>query len=140
MPKAPRGNVADPIGTLSQKAADIAQKHNIVVKSRTRRSNTPVTGFDWNGSKVDRVSLELVIECDTERFIALLKDFEASPDITGVSSVRMTKVAEQGVPISDSTIMRITLVPEMWVLPRSGAEAPAPEPASTPANLEGVTQ
>lgn len=143
-PKAPRSNIADPMGFLSQKTADLAQKHNITVKRRTRRGNTPVNNFEWNGSKVERVSLELVVECDTERFVALLKDLEASPDITDVVSVRMNKVNEPGFSLADSTTMQITLVPEMWVLPRSGDAPPAPpaepDPAATPALPEGVTQ
>ena len=141
-PKPPRAGVADPGGVLSQKTSDLAAKHGVTVKRRTRRGSTPVTGFDWNGAKVERVSLELVVECDTEKFVALLKDLEASPDITQVSSVRMNKLPEQGVSLSDSVVMQVTLVPEMWVLPRAGAAAePADQPSPSPANeLEGVKQ
>ncbi|MDP1662186.1 MAG: hypothetical protein Q8L55_09755, partial [Phycisphaerales bacterium] len=63
-PKRPRSNIADPSGFLSQKTSDLAAKHGITVKRRTRRGSVPVTGFEWNGSKVDRVALELVVECD----------------------------------------------------------------------------
>lgn len=145
-PKVPHSSVADPMGFLSQKTAEIAQKHGITVKRRTRRTNSPVANFEWNGSKVERVALELVVECDTERFVALLKDLEASPDITEVSSVRMNKVSEPGFSLSDSTTMQITLVPEMWVLPRGGGgDSPAPttpeaDPLTSPPLSDGATQ
>ncbi|MFT3686331.1 MAG: hypothetical protein QM783_15660 [Phycisphaerales bacterium] len=157
-PKTPRSNVNDPAGLLSQKTADIAQKHGVTVKRRTRRSNTTVNILEWNGSKVERVMLELVVECDTERFIAFLKDLEALPDITTISSLRLNKVNETGVSLADSTTMQITLVPEMWIVARSGgggggASEPEPEPAparSSPSDVpaapaaapehEGVTQ
>lgn len=143
-PKVPHASVADPMGFLSQKTADIAQKHGVTVKRRTRRGNTPIAGFEWNGSKVERISLELVVECDTERFVALLKDLESSPDITDISSIRMNKVSEPGFSLADSTTMQITLVPEMWVL--AGARgaaaplAPEPEPAPSPDLPEGAAQ
>lgn len=138
-PKRPRSNIADPSGFLSQKTSDLAAKHGITVKRRTRRGSVPVTGFEWNGSKVDRVALELVVECDTEKFVALLKDLEASPEITQVSSVRLTKLPQSGVALADSSLMQITLVPEVWVLPRNGEPAAA-EPAAPPPSLEGAVQ
>lgn len=138
-PKPPRSNIADPSGYLSQKASDLAAKHGITVKRRTRRGNTPVSGQEWNGSKIERVAIELVVECDTEKFVALLKDLEASPDITQINTVRMNKLSEPGVPLSDSTVMQITLVPEMWILPKGGDTTAEPA-AAPPATPEGVTQ
>lgn len=131
-PKTPRNNLPDPMGYLSQKTADIAQKHEITVKRRTRRNNTPIVNFDWNGAKLERVTLELVVECDTDKFMAMLKDLESSPDITDITSVKMNKLSEPGVSLSDSTLMQITLVPEMWIVAGSGNGSAAitqPEPA-----------
>ncbi|MBY0396665.1 MAG: hypothetical protein K2X91_09395, partial [Thermoleophilia bacterium] len=119
-PKTPRAGLADPSGYLNQKTADIAGKHGVTIKRRTRRSNSTVNILEWNGSKVERVTLELVVECDTQHFVAFLKDMEASPDITTISSLRLIKVAEPGVQLADSTTMQITLVPEMWTLARAG--------------------
>ncbi|MDP1660991.1 MAG: hypothetical protein Q8L55_03665, partial [Phycisphaerales bacterium] len=68
-----------------------------------------------------------------------LKDLEASPEITQVSSVRLTKLPQSGVALADSSLMQITLVPEVWVLPRNGEPAAA-EPAAPPPSLEGAVQ
>lgn len=142
-PKTPTSSHPDPSGFLSQKTADIAQKHGVTVKRRTRRGNSPVNVLEWNGGKVERVTLELVVECDTEHLVAFLKDLESSPDITTISSIRMTKVAEPGVQLADSTNMQITLVPEMWILAKGGAAtaepATSPSPAA-PETPEGVAQ
>jgi hypothetical protein len=140
-PKPPRSGISDPGGLLSQKTSDLATKHGVTVKSRTRRDSTSVTGLDWNGSKVDRYALELVFECDTEKFLALLKDLEASPDITDISAVRMTKLAEPGASsLAESTVMQVTIVPEMWVIKGSDSKVAEPAPAAPSGELEGVKQ
>lgn len=129
-PRAPV-SVSDPVDALSRKINDLARKHEVTIKRRSERPRSTINGLEWRGQKIDRVQLEVTVECDTEKFLALLKDIETSPEIASVSTLRLQKQTEPGKSLSESSLMQVTFIPELWATAK-GSTSAGPAPTSSP--------
>jgi hypothetical protein len=123
---------SDPVDRLNRTVDELLRKHSITAKRRTSKPASPLAvgqnAAEFRGQRLMRYQLDLTIETTTPKFLALLKDMESSPNLAGIASIRMQKIAESGKTLSDSTLMQILLVPELWAISTTGGRGVTPPP------------
>jgi hypothetical protein len=121
---------ADPLDALNKRIDRVARDHSVAIKRRTERARSAVAGVEWAGKRLERVGIDVTIECDTDQLAAVLKDMEAAPEVHVLAQVRIQKLGGgggggAGAGGIDAGLLQVTLVPESFVLPRASGGAGA---------------
>jgi hypothetical protein len=139
-PKPPEKR-SDPVAALDRAVRRVLSNHSVTPKRSVNKAPEPVfrakdtSRLDRSASelagKLDRYAIELSLECDTVTLLAVLKDMEKSPDITGVSRLSVRRIVENTgpkAPKSEVSMLSVTLAPELWVIRSEQANKNTPAP------------
>ena len=105
-------STADPLVALNSRIDRSAREHGVSIRRRTQRPREAMTGAVFGGEALERVGVEIVVECDTRQLMAMVRDLEAAPEVHALRSVR---VQRQSLTPGGGGVLQATLVPETFV-------------------------
>lgn len=135
MPALPRQG--DPVPALDRRITTVLSSHGVTPRRREPRPSAPVlTGPGQRevakigpAVGVQRVAVDLNLECDTEQLAKILRDLEAAPEVTAISRLSIRKLGDGR---ANDQKLGVTMSVEAWSLQSDSGKPLADQPEDPP--------
>lgn len=135
MPALPRPG--DPVPALDRRITTVLSSHGVT--PRRREPRPPAAVLTGPGQRevakvgptvgVQRVAVDLNLECDTEQLAKILRDLEAAPEVTAISRLSIRKLGDGR---ANDQKLGVTMSVEAWSLQSESGRPAPPEPEDLP--------
>lgn len=140
----PYASGSDPQAALDRRLSEIARQHTVNERRRAAKAPGPLptvvpaprTITGEAPPKLDRVSMEWQIDCDTTTLMSVLRELESAPEVHSVASVQARKLSDNARTSEGEGTLSITFTVESWFPSKGQPGAPA-QPAAAPSDVAG---
>jgi hypothetical protein len=138
----PYASGSDPQAALDRRLSEIARQHTLTERRRAAKAPgalptvtpAPRTITGEAPPKLDRVSMEWQIDCDTTTLMNVLRELESAPEVHSVASVQARKAADNARTLDGEGVLSITFTVESW-FPSKGQPGAPVQPAAAPTDI-----
>lgn len=135
----PYATGSDPQATLDRLLSDIARKYTLTERRRAAKAPGPLptvvpaprTITGEVPPKLDRVSMEWQIDCDTATLMNVLRELESAPEVHSVASVQARKNNDNARTSEGEGTLSVTFTVESWFPSKGQPGASASEIGSS---------
>ncbi|MBL0870696.1 MAG: hypothetical protein IBJ18_08990 [Phycisphaerales bacterium] len=138
----PYASGSDPQAALDRRLSEIVRQYTLNERRRAAKAPGPLptvtpaprTITGEAPPKLDRVSMEWQIDCDTTTLMNVLRELEIAPEVHSVASVQARKLSDNARTSEGEGTLSITFTVESWFPSKGQPGAPA-QPAAAATDI-----